>query len=136
MNVRITSKVRSGRAKARFCSGRYTSMRNNILILVAALTGCSTVSEVTKFEMYSEQPIDINCAVSTLESIPIIKKAWLGMYSIKFIGKGFKGEFYHGTEGDPLLGHGLTINKKPRFGKSSNELANELTYPIYNKCAV
>ena len=87
--------------------------------------------------MYSKQPINIDCAIRTIDSLKTIKKAIGQDYTIKFNGIGFHGELYHGgPEGDSFLEFGLTIYKTFKYGKSINEIAKGITNPVFKYCRV
>ena len=108
-------------------------MKRTITILLAfVIGGCATKSAI--FELYSEKPIVVNCALGAIKISEGIKEAWLENHAIKFKGNGFSGELYHGGEGEPFTTYGMEVKSTPVLGDDVMSIVDRLTESINDKC--
>ncbi|MCH6258115.1 hypothetical protein MLD52_16255 [Puniceicoccaceae bacterium K14] len=78
-------------------------------------------------------PIEIDEAELAIRDSGIATKVWKEKYKIRFEGRGFKGELYHGSNAEAFTRYGLDVSF--RNGYEYEEILktlNKLTAKLYN----
>jgi hypothetical protein len=110
----------------------YDMNKSKFLLLSIFLSGCMTL-DTHIYELYSQEPIDSECAYLTINSMSEFDFVKRNEYEIIFYSKVISGNLFHGGE-IAFTDYGLTIEASVLSGIDPAAVMEKITNKLSEEC--